>query len=175
MRLQAQVSRQHYPLKGKKKRERDIILPEDVAPGLRHRRLRAGRALHLEDKLDIAHRAIVGCEAQKDLAKEYRVSQVVVSLLICQVRKKPEYLAELIAQRTEKQQLELKLADYIEALMKHGFQIRTVKQVRDMFEAATSISLHEHQVRGLMKKVLLLSYKKIVRLAPQANSLENRI
>ena len=67
------------------------------------------------------------------------------------------------------------MADYIEALMKHGFQIRTVKQVRDMFEAATSISLHEHQVRGLMKKVLLLSYKKIVRLAPQANSLENRI
>ena len=67
------------------------------------------------------------------------------------------------------------MADYIEALMKHGFQIRTVKQVRDMFEKATSISLHEHQVRGLMKKVLHLSFKKIVRLAPQANSLENRI
>ena len=134
-----------------------------------------GWALRLEDKLDIAHRAIVSCEPQKDLAKEYRVSPVVVSLLICQVRKKPKYLAELIAQRTEKQQLELKLADYIEALMKHGFQIRTVKQVRDMFEAATSISLHDYQVRRVMKELLLLSFKKIVRLAPQANSLENRI
>ena len=58
------------------------------------------------------------------------------------------------------------MADYIEALMKHGVQIRTVKQVRDMFETATSISLHDHHVRRVMKELLLLSFKKIVRLAP---------
>ena len=175
MRLQAQVSRLHYPLVGRKKREREILHPEDVPPGLRQRRFSAGRALTIEQKLDIVHRAIVDCEAQVDLAKEYRVSQVVVSLLVCTVRKKPGHLAELIAQRAEKQQLELRLADYIEALMKHGVQIRTVKQVRDMFEAATTLSLKGHQVRRVMQEQLGLSYKLIVRLAPQANSLANRI
>ena len=59
--------------------------------------------------------------------------------------------------------------------MKHGVQIRTVKQVRDMFEAATTLSLKGHQVRRVMQEQLGLSFKLIVRLAPQANSLANRI
>ena len=56
-----------------------------------------------------------------------------------------------------------------------GMQIRTVKQVRDDFEATKMVSLKEHQVRHVMKTYAGLSYKKIVRLAPRANCIENLI
>ena len=111
---------------------------------------RKEKALSLEQKLDITHRAILGCESQVDLAKEFRVSQVVISRLVTKVRKKPEHLAELVSQRTEKQLLELKLADFVEAQMRSGVQIKTVKQARDDFEEATGISHPEHLVKRVI-------------------------
>ena len=150
-------------------------MSEERPPGQRQRRFRTEKALSIEQKLDIAHRAIVGCEGQAELAREFRVTQVVVSLLVSKVRKQPGHLGELVAQRTEKQLLELRLADFVEAQLRAGVQIRTVKQARDDFEAATTISLKAHQVQRIMKEQLDLSYKLIVRLAPQTNSLANRI
>ena len=150
-------------------------MSEEVPPGQRQRRFRTARALSIEQKLDIAHRAIVGCEGQAELAKEFRVTQVVVSLLVSKVRKQPGHLGELVAQRTEKQLLELRLADFVEAQLRAGVQIRTVKQARDDFEAATGVSLQAYQVRRVMQEQLELRYKLIVKLAPQANSLANRI
>ena len=54
--------------------------------------------------------------------------------------------------------------------MAHGQQIRTVRQIRNEFEESTKISMKEHKVRQVMKDQLDLRYKKIVRLAPEANS-----
>ena len=157
-----------------KKRQKHIEEVEDICAGLRCKRRRQ-RRLSLEEKVDIAYRAIVMCESQKDLAIEYRVSQVVVSVLVSKVRKKPKLLADLISERTDKRQQEHTLAEFINAKIAAGIQLRTVKQVRDDNEAATSISLKEHQVRQVMKTDVGLSYKKIVRLAPRANSIENLI
>ena len=50
-----------------------------------------------------------------------------------------------------------------------------MKEIRDDFEAATTISLKERQVHQVMKEQLDLSYKRIVRLAPQANSVAKLI
>ena len=76
-----------------------------------------------------------------ELAREFRVSQAVVSLLVTKVRKRPEFLRELVSERTEKQLLDWRLATFIEAFEEAGVQIRTVKQVRDAFEAETGVSL----------------------------------
>ena len=79
------------------------------------RRRRKTRQLSLDQKLDVVHRALVGREAQMELAREFRVSQAVVSLLVTKVRKRPEFLRELVSERTEKQLLECRLAEFIEA------------------------------------------------------------
>ena len=50
-----------------------------------------------------------------ELAREFRVSPAVVSLLVTKVRKRPEFLRELVSERTEKQLLECRLAEFIEA------------------------------------------------------------
>ena len=130
------------------------------------RRRRSAKPLSLEQKLDIAHRAIVGGEVQMDLAKEFRVSQKVVSVLVNRVRKKPQFLRDLVFEKSEKQLQDLQLAEFIEAKIERGVQIRTVKQVRDDYEATTSISLKEHRVLQVMKGQLGLRYRRIARLAP---------
>ena len=172
--LAARVSRHHYPLKGRQRRRRTQEGLQDVCPGLRRRRRRQQR-LTLDEKIAIAHRVIVSCESQMDLAQEFRVSGAVVSALITKLRRRPELLADAISEAHEKQHLDLRLAEFIEAQLRQGVQIRTVKQVRDDYEAATMIEYKEHQVRKVMKEQLGLSYKSIVRLAPKTNSIENLI
>ena len=89
--LAAQVSRNHYPLTGSKKRSRldalrtgQLELPEEVPLGLK-RRGRKPKTIGLNQKLDIVHRVLVGGESQSDLAKDYRVSQSLISNLITKV------------------------------------------------------------------------------------------
>lgn len=72
-------------------------------------------SLNLDQKLEIVHRYLVDGEFQKELAKEFRVSPQVVSILVGKVRRKPGLLAELIAARAEKQLGDAELADFIEA------------------------------------------------------------
>ena len=74
-----------------------------------------------------------------------------------------------MSKRAEKQLGIVELADFIEAKMQQGIQIKTVKQMRDDFEAGTGASLKAHQVREVMREELDLRYRKIVRLAPHAN------
>ena len=124
--LAAQVSRQHYPLMGAKKRSRaearrrgQSELPKEPPLGLKRRRRRA-KPLDLDQKLRIVERVIIGGESQSDLAKDYRLSPAAVSNLITKVRKKPELLRELITQRSEKQLGEVALADFIEERLSQG-------------------------------------------------------
>ena len=65
---------------------------------------------------------------------------------------------------------DLDLADFIEGRMEQGVQIRTVKQTAEDYESASGISLKQHQVRKVMREQVGLRYRRIVRLAPQANS-----
>ena len=79
--LSARVSRYHYPLEGLRKRSKKPRVPDKVPLGLK-RKKRKCHPLSLDEKLDMVHRAIVDCEAQIDLAKDFRVSQRVVSALV---------------------------------------------------------------------------------------------
>ena len=101
--LAAQVSRQHYPLGGAKKRSRaearrqgQSELPDETPLDLKRRRRRA-KPLDLDQKLRIVERVIIDGECQGDVAKDYRLSPAAVSSLITKVRKKPELLRELIS------------------------------------------------------------------------------
>lgn len=52
--------------------------------------------LQVKQKLEIAHRIIVGCEPHADLAQEYGISRYVVQAIVKKARAKPKALSELI-------------------------------------------------------------------------------
>ena len=52
-------------------------------------------------KLEIADRAIRGCEPMKNLAKEFRVSPARISNIVREFRTKPEVIREKIAKEAE--------------------------------------------------------------------------
>ena len=99
--LSKRVSRDHYPVQGLKERQKRPELQSDTPPGLR-RHIKKSKPLSLDQKLELVHRAIVDGETNKDLAKDFRVSQQVVSLLVSKVRKKPSMLSELINSRADR-------------------------------------------------------------------------
>lgn len=70
-------------------------LPEDVPPGRRHRSLKRG-PLSLEEKLGALKSVYVDNEYQKDVAKKYRTSLLVVNKLVNTVAKRPAVLSELL-------------------------------------------------------------------------------
>ena len=64
---------------------------EPVAPGLRKKGKKA-QSLTLNDKVQVAHKVIVEHHLQQEVAKEYRVSPVVVNQLIKKVMRNTSFL-----------------------------------------------------------------------------------
>ena len=56
------------------------------------------------DKLKIVHNVLVNKETQKDTAKTFRVTNILVSRLILQVKKNPKFLDELKFEIESKQE-----------------------------------------------------------------------
>ena len=61
--------------------------------------------------------------------------------------------------------------DFVEDKMQRGEKILTVKQIVREFPQVHGQELKQHHVRDVMRNQAGLRYKKIVRLAPQTNSL----
>ena len=72
---------------------------ENTPVGLRRRGKKPPK-LSTQQMLEIADRVIRGCEAQVDLAKEYRISTARISTVVTQVRKHPEVIRERIEKET---------------------------------------------------------------------------
>ena len=104
-------------------------------------------SLQADQKLDIAHRVIVGCETHADIALEYRVSRWVIQGIVKKVNKNPKYLSELITKQSAKALEEERFCEFIETHIAQGTQIRTVKHARDLFSEATSTILQLSQVK----------------------------
>ena len=88
-------------------------LSEPTAIGARYLK-RKREPLDFRKKLDIAHKVLVGKLFQADVAKEYGVSQGVVSQIITKIKKDPEKLSELLSRQHEKQNSETLLAETVQ-------------------------------------------------------------
>ena len=58
--------------------------------------------LTVTDKIDIVYKMLLCYEQQQDVAKEFRVSRHVVQALVNKVRKKKDFIDELVAKRDDK-------------------------------------------------------------------------
>ena len=56
----------------------------------------------IAEKIEIVHKVVIEHELQKDVAREYRVKNGVILQIIRKVRKRPQLLDELVAERDRK-------------------------------------------------------------------------
>jgi DNA-binding transcriptional regulator LsrR (DeoR family) len=67
----------------------------EVPVGLR-RKTKSIPRLDLSKRLDIAYKSIINHVSQADLAKEFEVSQAVISNVVTKAKKKPELIREAL-------------------------------------------------------------------------------
>ena len=67
----------------------------------RHRSKRRG-PLTIAERIDIAHRVLIGHEMHAELAREYRVTAAVINMVISKARRNPTFLKALLEKRDEK-------------------------------------------------------------------------
>jgi hypothetical protein len=77
-------------------REEESEVPEGL-----QRKKKTNQRLDISERLDIAYKGIVNSESQADLAKEYRVSQAVISLVVTSAKKQPEVGREALEKQHE--------------------------------------------------------------------------
>ena len=79
-----------------KKRLLQDDFEEPVSPGMRLRS-RKHRPMTSHEKINIVYKALVQMEMQSSIAKEHRVSQGVVSRLVCKAKRNRDFYSELLA------------------------------------------------------------------------------
>ena len=80
--------------------------------GLRRRSSKQA-PLTIQDKIRIAHLALVDFETQKAIAQEYRVSQQVVNHVVRNASKNRGYFEGLISKDSDKKSRRAKVADFV--------------------------------------------------------------
>jgi len=83
--------------------------------GRRYKSKRRG-PLTISERIDIAHRVLIGFEKHSDLAKEFRVSPGVIAQVIHKAKVNKEFLSELLSKRDEKEHKRKIIESYVEGL-----------------------------------------------------------
>ena len=94
------------------------------------KRTRCRRRLSLQEKITIISQALCLKYAQKDIAREHRVSVSAVSGLIFKARRNPNFMVELIAERDRKLEARSKIAEVVTEMNKRDEFIDSVAHVK---------------------------------------------
>ena len=104
-----------------------------MAPRCRKKARKRG-TLSLGDKVDIVHQVLVEHEMVADVAKEYRVSQQVVQILVTKARKKKGFFEELLAIKDVKAIRRQVISEVVAGLVKDDAFIDSVASVVEAVE-----------------------------------------
>ncbi len=157
--------------------EKQMIKPdfqETVAIRSRHRSKRRG-PLTISERIDIAHRVLVGYEMHADLAREYRVSSGVIAQLIFKAKRHKGFLKELLMKRDEKQRRKEQIAGFVEGLNAERVVIDNAAQIVTDVGAQLGIETTEWEARSVMREELGMRFRKIKTVALHSNSERNLV
>ena len=146
----------------------------EVPIGCRKRRRRRG-TLTLANKVDIAHQVLVQLHMQKEVAKQYRVSQCVVSAIITKAKKSPDFLQALHEKEVDQKEKKAQVTGIINDMITADTFIDSAAQVQAELKERAGLEYEEHAVRAFLSKDLGMSYKKVTSVSLHANSEKNRV
>ena len=147
---------------------------EPTPPGLR-KRLKGRPKLSLEEKVDIAHQVFVGHELQGDVAKSFRISQSRVCQICRHVRRKQDALQVMRQDEEGKADRRAMIKRTIMQLIAHTDFLGSADQVRWYLFQLYHLKFSRHEVNRILKQDLGMRYKRLVHVAPQANTTRNLV
>ena len=147
---------------------------EAVPIGMRKKSKRRG-PLSLQEKVGIAHKVLIQFKHQKDVAKEYRVGQSVITKLIKKARSNAAFFEELMAKDDAKDRKKKEAMEVIKGMITNNVVIDSAEQVTGKLNRKLPHDYKRHQVRRIMKDDMGMRYRRIQVVALHTNSEKNRI
>lgn len=111
----------------------------------------------------------------KDIAKEHRISQSVVSRVVGKALKNPKFLQELISERDLKIKAREHIVDVVTKMNQREEFIDSAAHVQKEIKKEGEQTVKSYVVRDVLRKDLGMRYKKINPIAWTANSNRNLI
>jgi hypothetical protein len=135
-------------------------LGQEATPSLLRHRGKQHR-LSLEEKVDVVWRVRMQHEFNKDVAKHYRISQQTVSRLVCQVRKKPGLLSELLSKQEEQKAERQRIGEALHGLTGRSGFLESVASCVKELEKQGFRGLNVLLVRAVMREDLGMRFRKV--------------
>ena len=129
----------------------------------------------MQEKITIVSQALCMKYAQKDIAREHRVTISAVSGLVQKALRNKNFLSEMITERDHKEQSRERVAGAIKEMNMREEFIDSVAHVENGLKAEKIEPPKSHVLRSIMRNDLEMKFKKIIPVAWTANSPRNLI
>ena len=125
---------------------------DDTPAPLRRRALK--RVTKLEEKIDIAHEAIIDREQYKDVAAEHRVSKQAVMFIVRRLRQDPKMFQRQRELQQRKEQTRMLIKDFLTELMNKVKFIDSAHVIQKKLKEQTGVEVELKIIREVMSKDL---------------------
>ena len=130
-RKQIKLLEERFEKKHKKPFPKDLCELRVQTPVDKRRRRWQKRNLSLSEKIMICHMVICRELAQDDVAREFRVTQQCISHTVCQARKNPKILKEIMMRKEEVERDKRVVQAVLEGMKSSNTFVDSVDMVRD--------------------------------------------
>ena len=121
------------------------------------------------------HRVLIGKESQTDLAKEYRVSLQLIHTLISTLKKKKEFIGDMIDEAEKRELLRHEFSEFVDDWYLSGREIVNAERIVNEFRKETLKTIKVEDAKMVMRDFLEMGYSKINKVPMTANSEVNLI
>ena len=122
------------------------------------------------EKVAIVHQVLVKYDSHKDVAYQFRVKPVVISLLVKKAKKNHTFIEELLAKDEKKDQTRESVVAEAKQVLQEGHFIYNAKQIVTRVKEHHGILVDVKTVRKVFRDDLDLQYRKMKRVPFQGNS-----
>ena len=144
-------------------------LIEEIPPGLGRTNRRA-QPLTAMNKLEIAHQVLAKQEKMSDVAKEFRTSLGVVSMITKKAKNNLAEIINAIDVKHKEHDKNEELATLIQRLKDTGVTLNSAEDVKVFYELNHSDKVTLREAKYVMKSILDMGFTKIVRQNIHANT-----
>lgn len=112
---------------------------------------------------------------QKEIAKEYGISSIMVCILLNKALKKPKLLEELISERDLKAGKRHQIQEFVTELNDNNTFIDSAAMVVQKMNEDTDAVVKQREVIDVMKNDMGMSFRKVKAVSIHCNSTKNLV
>ena len=112
---------------------------------------------------------------QKEVARRFRVTEQLVSTLVCEARTKPEKLRKKMEADQLDHRKQVAIQETVSTMLKAGTVITSSKLVCQQVKALHDLEVSERSSQQVMKGICRLSFVKAKKLSPGTNTQKSQV